>query len=215
MHTEYHTHAPKTNHPTAQPAPIPGKAFLFKTCRACGEEKPLRAFYKQYGCHDRNRVDCIPCVKARTNAARAVRAANKARESRRCPKCRETLPITDFLEDLRCRAGHRRHCKRCEARLDDKREREQRREALNLPDKLIPRHSALREERIDLGIAIAHATCPPGQCRTREEIAAYTGLTLEAVRRIEVRALWKMRLRARKALEALGLEDFVREGVPQ
>jgi hypothetical protein len=215
MHTDNPTLAPKTNHATAQPAPISGKAFLFKTCRACGQEKPLRAFYKQYGCRERHRLDCILCVKARTNAARAVRDARKARESRRCPKCHETLPITDFLEDDRCRAGHRRDCKRCEARRDEKREGDPRRAALNLPDKLIPRYSALREERIDLGIAIAHATCPPGQCRTREEIAAYTGLTLEAVRRIEVRALWKMRLRARKALEALGLEDYVKEGVPQ
>jgi hypothetical protein len=213
MHTDNPTHAPKTTHTAARPAPLPGKAFLLKTCRTCGEDKPLRAYYKQYGCHERYRLDCILCVKARAKDVRAVRGANKARASRRCPRCRETLPISDFLEDFRCQSGHRRTCRRCEAQVEAR--REQRRAALNLPDKLIPRYSTLREERIDLGIAIAHATCPPGQCRTREEIAAYTGLSVEGVRRIEVRALWKMRLRARKALEALGLEDLVKEGFPQ
>ncbi|HEV7406621.1 MAG TPA: hypothetical protein VGO11_26965 [Chthoniobacteraceae bacterium] len=213
MHTDPHTCTSNTTHPATKPAPIPGKAFLLKTCRTCGEEKPLRAFYQQRRGRKRYRKDCIACVKAEVNAARKVRQANKDRGSRRCPQCRETLPIADFLEDLRCRSGHRKICKRCEAQLEAR--RAERREALNRPDKLIPRHSDLRERRIDLGIAIAHATCPPGHCRTREEIAAYTGLTVEAVRRIEVRALWKMRLRVQKALQSLGLEDLVKEGTPQ
>jgi hypothetical protein len=203
----------KTTFATAQPASISGKAFLFKTCRTCGEDKPLRGFYKQRGCQEPYRADCILCQKAEINANRRARGAAKARISRRCRKCRESLPIGDFTADQRCRGGHRRECKRCEVRTEA--QREQRRGKLNLPDKLIPRYSDLREQRIDLGIAIAHVTCPPGHCRSREEIAAYTGLTLEAVRRIEVRALWKMRVRARKALEALGLEDFVMEGLPQ
>jgi hypothetical protein len=152
-------------------------------------------------------------VKAENAKVRKLQRAEKARNARRCRKCRETLPIEDFTPDVRCRFGHRRDCKRCEARLDA--QRDPARDGLYLPDNLIPRYSELREERIDLGIAIAHATCPPGHCRTREEIAAYTGLSVESVRRIEVRALWKMRLRARKALEALGLEHLVREGCPK
>jgi hypothetical protein len=212
MHTDNPTHAPKTTHASPPPAAIPGKAFLLKTCRTCGEEKSLRSFYVQRDCRELHRLDCIPCVRAQHKAARAIRRAQE-RDTRRCRKCRETLPIDDFAQDARHRSRHRRVCKWCEALLESR--RDQRRDALNLPDELIPRYSALREARIDLGIAIAHATCPPGQCRTREEIAAYTGLTLEAVRRIEVRALWKMRLRARKALQALGLEDLVKEGTPQ
>lgn len=209
MHTENPTHASRTTHA----APLPGKAFILKTCRTCGAEKPLRAFYRQKGCRDRHRLDCSTCVKARHKAERTVRASTKARGERRCPKCRECLPFADFELDDRCRAGHRRTCRRCERRLEAK--REQRRDGLNRPDKLIPRHSELRERRIDLGIAVAHATCPPGHCRTREEIAAYTGLSVEAVRRIEVRALWKMRVRVCKTLDALGLEDLVKEGFPK
>ena len=43
---------------------------------------------------------------------------------------------------------------------------------LEATDDVIPQWSAVRSQRVDLGIAIAHATCPPGYCRTREEIAA-------------------------------------------
>jgi hypothetical protein len=212
MQTDSPADTRKTTTTTAQPAYIPGKAFLFRTCRTCGEEKPLRCFYRQRKCREPYRIDCIPCVKADNKRFREQRGKTP-RDERRCRKCRETLPLTDFTPDQRCRFGHRRDCKRCEARIEA--EGAERGDALRGPDKLIPRHSELRERRIDLGLAIARATSEPGQCRSREEIAAYTGLTLEAVRRIEVRALWKMRVRARKALEALGLGDLVKEGFPQ
>lgn len=51
------------------------------------------------------------------------------------------------------------------------------------------------DTRISLGIAIAHATTPPGRCRTFPEIAAYCGCDQSTVRKICERALKKLRHR--------------------
>lgn len=46
-----------------------------------------------------------------------------------------------------------------------------------------------------LGIAIAHATCMPGQTRTLEEIAAYCDCTVNCISKIEQKAIRKLRRR--------------------
>ncbi len=56
-------------------------------------------------------------------------------------------------------------------------------------------------ERIDLGIAIAHATTMPGQTRTLQEIADYCDCSREAIRHIEEAALKKCRFQMQAYLE--------------
>lgn len=57
---------------------------------------------------------------------------------------------------------------------------------------------AKRDQRINLGIAISGATLEPGKVRTLPEIAAYAGISKQAVAVIERRALRKVRARLRK-----------------
>jgi len=52
---------------------------------------------------------------------------------------------------------------------------------------------AEREHRTDLGLAIAHAACLPGQRRTLEEIASFCACRNQNIRQIEQRALRKLR----------------------
>lgn len=139
------------------------------------------------------RLECKACISARRRAAR----------SQTCQRCAKLLPLGAFRRDARCQSGRRSVCKTC-ASFRGHRPRD-----LNVPDEHIPHFTTLRDRRIDLGIAIAHATCAPGECRTREEIAAYTGLTVEAVRQIELRALARMRTRAWDLLVATGLQHLV------
>ncbi len=58
-----------------------------------------------------------------------------------------------------------------------------------------------REERINLGISIAHATTMPGQRRTLAEIGYYADCSKETVRKIEKEALLKLRHRLQQMLE--------------
>ena len=51
------------------------------------------------------------------------------------------------------------------------------------------------KEDIDLGLAISHATLPPGQTRTYREIAAYCGCGWQTIWEIENRAKRKLRKR--------------------
>ena len=48
-------------------------------------------------------------------------------------------------------------------------------------------------EDIDLGLAVSHATCPPGVRRTLEEIAAFCGCKRGTIWMIENRALGKLK----------------------
>lgn len=53
------------------------------------------------------------------------------------------------------------------------------------------KHNAAR--LVDLGLAISAVGLRPGQCRTTTELAAYTGLTKQAISHIEHSALRKLR----------------------
>lgn len=52
-----------------------------------------------------------------------------------------------------------------------------------------------RASRIDLGLAISGATLEPGETRTLRDLAAYCDCTYEGIRRIEEKALEKVRAR--------------------
>ena len=69
----------------------------------------------------------------------------------------------------------------------------------------LPKSGSSKSDRVDLGIAIAHATCEPGQRRTCEEIAAYAGVSTPAIYAIEQRALGKMHRRMVQILAELEL----------
>ena len=58
-----------------------------------------------------------------------------------------------------------------------------------------------KNERINLGIAIAHATTMPGQVRTLQEIADYCDCSRELIRHIEEGALRKCRVKLQHYLE--------------
>ncbi len=58
-----------------------------------------------------------------------------------------------------------------------------------------------REERINLGIAIAHATTMPRQRRTLAEIGLYADCSKETIRKIEFEALKKVRHRLQAILD--------------
>ena len=60
--------------------------------------------------------------------------------------------------------------------------------------------------RIDLGIAIAHATTLPGQRRTFDEIAAYCGCSRQAIQQIEIRAFNKIRSRLQEHARDWGIK---------
>jgi hypothetical protein len=208
MHT---TNTTRTRSATAtQPEPIriPGTAFLLRRCRTCGEEKPLRAYYKQRNCAEVYRLDCIPCVAAANKRRRDQERKASTPQRRRCQNCRKRRPMAEFAREAR---GHEEQvavCQACLAAL-----RAERRERGEESPLVLPCFSERRRHRIDLGIAIAHATCAPGHCRSLEELAAYSGVTVEAMRRIERRALAKMRKQAKGLLEALGLEDVMKGGM--
>ena len=53
--------------------------------------------------------------------------------------------------------------------------------------------NAVGRKRIDLGIAIAHATTMPGQRRSLAEIAAYCGCSRQNISVIEQKALRTLR----------------------
>ena len=246
MHTESTTHNAQKNltaertadarHQPRRPSftktppaarPIPAAAFRFKTCRSCGREKPLRAFYQQRRCAKRHqRLDCKACTKAETQKRRERRERSMPPAELRCLACRSMHPVDRFALDRRFRSGRAPICAICAeereaARQERILQRKMQRAAnpedapatLEMPEtpmSPVQHYGALREARIDLGLAIAQATCPAGHCRSREEIAAYTGLSVEGVRRIELRALAKMRAQAQWLLIELELEALLK-----
>lgn len=62
-------------------------------------------------------------------------------------------------------------------------------------DKTDKAFRARRAKRIDLGLAISGATLTPGETRTLREIAAYCNCTYEGIRRIEEKAMEKVRVK--------------------
>ena len=62
-----------------------------------------------------------------------------------------------------------------------------------------------RSARINLGIAIAHATCMPGQVRTLQDIADFADCKRQNIQQIEARALRRIRPALIQIAKELGL----------
>jgi hypothetical protein len=204
--------------PIADIAPLPAAASALPTreppapirrkrCRSCGYDLPIAEVYRQRNCLDAHRLDCKSCIRERNKQTRHDRAAaeSAARQTLECKRCHRMKPVTAFTPDSRYRRGYREICVECRASAEE----EAAARDLNLPD---DPHLPPSARRIDLGLAIAQATCPPGYCRSCEEIAAFTGLTVDAVRKIERRALAKLRRAADRLLrEAIAAKRHEKE----
>src|SRR4051812_8271562 len=118
MHTESTTTSTKNR---ATTKPLPADVFRYKTCRHCGEEKPLTGFYKQNGNPQVYRADCIACMRAEAQSRRR-RRQNAPRTERRCPKCITLRPVAQFGKDERRLSGVALICVHCERRRAGKRE---------------------------------------------------------------------------------------------
>lgn len=69
---------------------------------------------------------------------------------------------------------------------------------------------AEKTEQVNLGIAVAHATCRPGQVRTLREIAAFCECHWQAIYHIEQKTLQKLRKRLSYGRDEV-LSEFVKE----
>lgn len=138
-----------------------------------------------------------------------------------CRTCGTLRPIHQFFRDWRSPARFRPDCKLCHSRRTHGTRGNERPPAAPPaatappPPPPTPADPApepplsqrgRRRRRMDLGIAIAHSTCRPGERRTYEEIAAYANVTPEAIRRLERQALAKLRPHLAAALQSLGLK---------
>jgi hypothetical protein len=100
-----------------------------KTCRDCGEEKPLTEFYRRKQSPDGFALYCRACFGIRT--ARAYRKRQEAagatvrpylpkseREKlpegyRRCPDCQQVLPLDRFVRSRAAAGGIGSYCREC------------------------------------------------------------------------------------------------------
>jgi hypothetical protein len=199
---------PRQNGPSqAEPAPV-GARCRTKRCVNCGVLKEINSFPLIRGPVNRRRPYCKRCYTERSAGGwrRRVAESDTSLQHKRCGRCEEIKPQTAFPADSRCADGRRRGlCLRCQAEVEAFREAAK--VDLNAPDECLRQRSEAYEQRVDLGIAIAHATCPPGHCRTLEEIAAYADVSREAIRLIEEQALCKVRRRYAELIKELGLTE--------
>lgn len=85
-----------------------------KTCKKCGETKPLIAFHQDSGKADGRRTVCKACCsKYATERNKAKREAAAAGE-KTCARCRKTKPLSEFNRRSRARNGYRSRCRDCE-----------------------------------------------------------------------------------------------------
>jgi hypothetical protein len=169
-----------------------------KLCPACELEKPLLAFHRTAEGPERHRAVCRSCELAAKRRQPQVPAGSK-----QCRHCREVRPMRSFAGDTRCRDGRATVCNDCQGAVRSERVGEAP-ASLENPDELLGRNTLEKEQRTALGIAIAYATCPPGHCRSRQELAAYAEVSVEAIRLIESRALEKVQTRVAAVLLETG-----------
>lgn len=70
-----------------------------------------------------------------------------------------------------------------------------------------------RTARVNLGIAVAHRSCQPGEVRTLREIAAFCDVHWNAIYAIELGALQKLRKRLAYERDPL-LAELVSAAIP-
>lgn len=100
-----------------------------KTCKRCGESKPLDAFARDASTKSGIGPLCRPCYNVEQQAQRLARAAATGRTipprprstapvgSKRCPTCALTLPLARFARSARG-DGYQSECKRCRSARD-------------------------------------------------------------------------------------------------
>ncbi len=211
-----HTNEPATSpEPGFTPTPAPaeterrqcgGRQLRTKLCAACALVKPRVAFRRATDGPDPHRNECRSCESRRaaaTAAGIAPPVATLPPGCKQCRRCGEVRALTAFTHDARTRDSRAPVCRPCHAAARATRQGA-RLASLEEPDELLGMNTAEMEQRAALGIAIAHATCPPGHRRTRAEIAAYAGVSSEAIRLIEVNALRKVREQVSAILREAG-----------
>lgn len=107
------------------------RAPIERTCRRCGETKPLEQFSKDKSCHFGRTYTCRACATARADKWRRenpdrVRENYRRRTGwtpppteppaeRECSRCGATKPFEEFRTDNSCRFGRGGVCKACES----------------------------------------------------------------------------------------------------
>ena len=136
--------------------------------------------------------------------------------SRLCTACGTEQPLTCFYRDHRTKGGvaYRTKCKACsggsvKARRALQPGRRARSRGGETETPITPERETkaqLREKRIDLGIAIAHATCLPGARRRQRDLAAYAGISRQALALIELEAIARVRSQVQEILDGSGVD---------
>lgn len=100
-----------------------------KICRDCGLELPIDEFWKRKASPDGLSLYCKACFKFRNRAAREARASAEGRILTRqegrtvavapgmkyCPRCRQVLPLQDFVRNRSTSTGYGGYCRPCQA----------------------------------------------------------------------------------------------------
>ena len=94
-----------------------------KTCRHCGQTKPLNDFARNSGLPDGHGIYCRSCFAVRYRAYREKKAAGEGREIRVrrevpdgyrwCPDCQTMKPLEEFPRNKSGRQGRGGYCKPC------------------------------------------------------------------------------------------------------
>jgi hypothetical protein len=199
MHTNPDQNAAKELHgsrsKTLPAQPKPGRALKLKTCPGCGERKAPTAFRGlKPGEPFRAKIRCRSCESHGGENLRRAHQREKILRSRPtykfCRRCDLLTPLAEFRRDRRSADGRGGVCQACR-QTKEKTQQEHVHQA---------RRQQTWTKRRTLGLAIAHATCPPGHRRTLDEIAAYCGCSESAIRWVEEKALEKVLGPLRKIL---------------
>lgn len=88
------------------------EAALLKTCKKCGETKPVAEFHKA-GMQNGKQMYKSICAKCKTSSRHNERMELLASGKKRCSMCREVLPLDSFYDGKDTRDGKRSECKSC------------------------------------------------------------------------------------------------------
>jgi len=81
----------------------------YKTCRACGQQRALIAFYKNCHAPSGYEARCKPCF----NKARKAAAGKLTRSEKPCSRCKTVKPLDEFYPLKNSRDGRASYCKIC------------------------------------------------------------------------------------------------------
>lgn len=183
------------------PTPAPETDLPQRVCCArCHISRHRKAFPMRHA-REASLLVCKHCAGARDRRGR--RPTPPPPGCRRCRHCHRAKPLESFVADHRAAEGRRETCQTCLTKQRAGTGGKQRQPNPGARAR-VPRKGLAKEQRVSLGIAIAHATCPPGHCRSRVELAAYAGASEATIRRIEEAALRKMRQGLGAVLRAAG-----------